>query len=106
MDDTLKQLLSAENAARELVETAQKESEHLVQTALHEAHLQEERFQARVPEMRASYIDKSDQRAAQTVAEMERRFHERFDQLRKDAETHEESALNAAFHALLGAGKK
>jgi vacuolar-type H+-ATPase subunit H len=106
LDDTLKQLLSAENAARELVETAQKESEHLVQTALHEAHLQEERFQARVPEMRASYIEKADQRAAQTVAEMERRFHERFDQLRKDAEAHEESALDAAFHELLGAGKK
>ena len=106
MDDTLKQLLSAENAARELVETAQKESEHLVQTALHEAHLQEERFQAHVPEMRASYIEKADQRAAQTVAEMERRFHERFDQLRKDAEAHEESALDAAFHELLGAGKK
>ena len=106
MDDTLQQLLAAENAARELVENAQKESDHLVQTALHEAHLQDERFQARVPEMRTSYIEKSDQRAAQTVAEMERRFHERFDQLRKDAETHEESALEAAFHELLGAGKQ
>lgn len=106
MDDTLKRLLAAESAASELIDNAQKESEHLVHTALHEAHLQEERFHARVPEMRAAYIDKSDQRASQTVAEMERRFHERFDQLRKDAEAHEESALVAAFHELLGAGKK
>jgi len=46
MDDTLTRLLAAESAARELVENAQKESEHLVQTALQEAHLQEERFEA------------------------------------------------------------
>ncbi len=106
MDDTLTRLLAAESAAVELVENAQKESEHLVQTALQEAHLQEERFEARVPEMHATFLEKSDQRASQTVAEMERRFHERSDQLRMDAEKHEQAALEAAFHELLGAGTK
>ena len=106
MDDTLKQLLAAESAASELVDNAQKEAEQLMQSALHEARLQEERFEARVPEMHAALLEKSDQRAQQSVAEMERRFHERFDQLRKDAETHEDAALNTAFHELLGAGKK
>jgi vacuolar-type H+-ATPase subunit H len=106
VDDTLKHLLAAENGARELVENAQKDSEHLVQAALHEARHQEERFEARVPEMHASFLEKSDQRAEQTVAEMERRFHERFTQLRTDAEAHEETALDAAFRELLGTPRK
>jgi vacuolar-type H+-ATPase subunit H len=106
VDDTLKKLLAAETAASELVDNAQKEAEQLMQSALHEARLQEERFQARVPEMHAALLEKSDQRAKQTVAEMERRFHERFDQLRKDADMHEEAAVEAAFHELLGAGRK
>ncbi len=105
MDDTLKYLLEAENAASELLESAQKDGERLVQTATQEARQQEERFQARVPEIHASFLEKSDQRARQTVAEMERRYHERLNQLRNDAESHEEEALQAAFDELLGAGK-
>lgn len=106
MDDALKQLLEAENAASELVENAQKEADHLIQTALYEARLQEERFEARVPEMHAASIEKSDQRAKQTVAEMERRFQERLTKLRMDAERHEDAALGAAFCELLGTRKK
>ena len=106
MDDTLKKLLAAESAATELVDNAQKEAEHLMQTALQEAHHQEERFDARVPELHASFLEKSDQRAQQTVSEMERRFQERINQLRVDAENHEQAALDAAFRELLGAGKK
>lgn len=102
MEDTLKHLLAAESAASHLVEKAQAESERLVQAATYEARQQEERFEARVPEMHASFLEKSDQRAQQTVAEMERRFQERLAQLRDAAETHEESALEAAFRELLG----
>ncbi len=101
MDDTLKRLLAAETAATELVEKAQARSERLVQSALHEAQQQEERFQARIPELHSSFLEKADQRAKQTVSEMERRFQERLTQLREAAETHEEAALDAAFRALL-----
>jgi vacuolar-type H+-ATPase subunit H len=106
VDDALKQLLAAESAASELVDNAQKEAERLVQTALHESRHQAERFEARVPEMQAAAIEKSDQRAGKTVAEMERRFQERLSQLRIDAERHEEAALDAAFHELLRTGKQ
>ncbi len=102
MDDTLKRLLAAESAASDLVEKAQADSERLVQTALHEARQQQERFQARVPELHAAFLEKSDQRAHQTLAEMERRFQERLTQLRDAAEAHEETALEAAFRQLLG----
>jgi vacuolar-type H+-ATPase subunit H len=104
MDDTLKRLLATENAASELVKKAQQDSEHLVQTALKEAHQQEQRFHARIPELQASFLEKSDQRAQQTVAEMERRFEERLAHLRDAAEANEESALDAAFRQLLGHG--
>lgn len=102
MDDTLKRLLAAENAASDLVKKAQADSERLVQTAIQEARKQEERFHARTPELHASFLDKSDQRAQQTVAEMERRFEERLASLRDAAEANEEKALEAAFDHLLG----
>lgn len=106
MDDTLKRLLAAESAATDMVAKAQADGENLVQGALHEAKQQEERFQSRVPELHAAFLEKSDQRARQTVAEMERRFDERLVQLRSAAETHEETALEAAFRTLLdGEGK-
>ena len=104
MDETLKRLLAAENAASLLVEKAQADSEQLIVTANQEARQQEERFEARIPELHTSFVDKSDQRAQQTIAEMERRFEERLGALRDAAETHEEAALDAAFRELLGRG--
>ena len=102
MDDTLKRLLAAENSASELVKKAQADSEVVVQTALDEARQQDERFQGRIPELHAAFLEKSDQRAQQTVAEMERRFEERLISLRTAAEANEEKALDAAFDRLLG----
>lgn len=104
MDDTLKRLLAAENAASALVEKAQADSEQLILTANQEARQQEARFEARIPELHTSFVEKSDQRAQQTIAEMERRFEERLVGLRDAAETHEEAALDAAFRELLGKG--
>jgi vacuolar-type H+-ATPase subunit H len=106
VDDTLKYLLAAESAASELIENAQKDGESQVQKTLLEARQQEERFEARIPELRASFIEKSDQRAMQTVAEMERRYQESLKQLRDDSDAHEEAAVEAAFDELLGRGKK
>lgn len=102
MDDTLKRLLAAESTASEMVEKAQAESERLIKASLDEARQQEERFEAHVPELHAAFLEKSNQRANQTVAEMERRFQERLSQLRDAAKTYEEAALEAGFRALLG----
>lgn len=102
MDDTLKRLLAAETAASALVDKAQKESEQLVQTAAQDARQQEERFNARIPELHAAFLEKANHRAEQSVAEMERRFEERIAQLRDAAEANEEQALEHAFQELLG----
>jgi vacuolar-type H+-ATPase subunit H len=102
MDDTLKRLLAAENAASEMVDKAESEGELRVRTATLEAQQQEERFNARVPELHASFLEKSNQGAEQAVAEMERRFDERLTRLRESAEANEEKALDAAFLVILG----
>lgn len=101
MDDTLKQLLAAEGAATDLVKKAEQDSERLIQTAVQEARAQEERFDDRKPELHAAFLEKSDQRAKQSIAEMDRRFQERLGQLRDAAEQNEERALEAAFRELL-----
>jgi vacuolar-type H+-ATPase subunit H len=102
VDDSLKQLLAAEASATELVDQAERDGERLVQTALHEARQQEERFEDRKPEIHAAFLEKSDQRANQTVGEMDRRFQERLTHLRDAADQNEDRALEAAFRALLG----
>ncbi len=101
MDDTLKQLLAAEGAATELVKKAEQDSDHLIQTAVQEARAQEARFEDRKPELHAAFLEKSDQRAKQSIAEMDRRFQERLAQLRSAAEQNEERALEAAFREML-----
>jgi V/A-type H+/Na+-transporting ATPase subunit G/H len=103
LDDTLKRLLEAEMRAEGLAQQAEEEAEHLVQAAVAEAKAQEERFRARIPDLHRGYIQKSEERAAQTIAELKRRYDERHVQLRNMAEEREEDALTAAFDLLLAA---
>jgi vacuolar-type H+-ATPase subunit H len=102
VDDTLKQLLAAERTATERVDKAERDGETLIQTAIHEARQQEERFHDRKPEIHAAFLEKADQRAEQSVSEMDRRFQERLVKLREAAEKNEDRALEVAFRALLG----
>ena len=103
MDDTLKRLLEAEMRAESLAQQAEEEAERLVQAAVAEAKAQEERFRARIPDLHRGYIQKSEERAEQTIAELKRRYDERHVQLRNMAEEREEDALAAAFDLLLAA---
>ncbi|MFZ1576330.1 MAG: ATPase [Chromatiaceae bacterium] len=103
MDDTLKRLLEAEMRAEGLAQQAEEEAERLVQAAVAETKAQEERFRARIPDLHKGYIQKSQERAEQTVAELKRRYDERHVQLRNMAEEREEDALVAAFDLLLAA---
>ena len=103
MDDTLKRLLEAEMRAEGLAQQAEEEAERLVQAAVAEAKAQEERFRARIPDLHRGYIQKSEERAEQTIAELKRRYDERHIQLRNMAEEREEDALAAAFDLLLAA---
>lgn len=101
MEDTLKRLLAAEQQASEITRQAEQEADDIVQAALNEAKVQQERFDQRLPQLRSSHMEKAGQRAEQTIKEIERRYDERITALRAAAENHEEEALDAAFAHLL-----
>ncbi len=103
MDDTLKRLLEAEMRAERLAQEAEEEAARLIQAAVAEAKAQEERFRARIPDLHRGFIQKSAERAEQTIAELKRRYDERHIQLRNLAEEREDEALAAAFDILLAA---
>jgi hypothetical protein len=101
MDDTLKRLLDVEVRAERIARQADKAREELIQSALTEARAEEERFEARIPELHGSFLEKAESRAGQTISELKRRYDERHTQLRDMAEEREEEALEAAFNLLL-----
>jgi vacuolar-type H+-ATPase subunit H len=103
MDDTLKRLLDAEMKAEKIAQDAEQEQERIIQAAIREARSEDEHFTARVPDLHRSFIDKAEERAEQTIAELKRRYDERHVQLRETAEKREEDALDAAFALLLEA---
>jgi vacuolar-type H+-ATPase subunit H len=101
MDDTLKRLLEAERRAEQLALQAENEQEKMIQAALREARIEEERFHARIPDIHSSFLEKAEARAEQTVKELKKRYDERHTQLREQAEAREPEALEAAFAILI-----
>jgi V/A-type H+-transporting ATPase subunit G/H len=101
MDDTLNRLIEAETRAERLAQEAEREQERVIQAALAEAKALDERFTARIPDLHREQINKAEERAGQTVAELKRRYDERHVELRDMAEQREDDALRAAFRLLL-----
>lgn len=100
MDQTLQRLLDAEQRAEAIVREADEERDRMIQGALQEAHAEEERFEARIPELHRAFIEKAEQRAGQTNNELKKRYDEHHAQLRNLAEARETEALDAAFRLL------
>lgn len=101
MEDTLSKLLEAETRAQEIIDAALKERDHIVGQAVAEAEKAEQQFARRVPEIHQSFIDKAEDRARHTVAEMERRFHERKQQLQNMAADNHDAALDSVLAIVL-----
>ena len=101
MDDTLKRLLDTEVRAEQIARQADEERERVIQGALLEARAEQDRFEARIPELHASFVEKAESRANQTINELKRRYDERHTQLRNQAEAREQEALDAAFAVLI-----
>jgi V/A-type H+-transporting ATPase subunit G/H len=101
MDDTLQRLLDAEVRAESLAREAEEAHQRSVQEAITEAHDLDDSLTARIPEIQRSWIQKADERADKTIAEIERRYGERHERLRDLAEEREEEALAAAFQVLV-----
>jgi vacuolar-type H+-ATPase subunit H len=105
MEEVLKRLLEIERQAEALVDAAQAERDRIVTAAQEEAHAAAQQLEARLPELRASFLHKAEERAEQAIAEVTRRATERQRELRRLAEAHEADALAAALALLTDSGK-
>lgn len=105
MDDTLKRLLDAEMRAEQIASDAEKAQEAVIQRAIDDARADEERFVAHIPDLHRGFIQKAEERAEQTIAELKRRYDERHVQLSDTAEAREDQALDAAFQLLIETGR-
>jgi len=101
MSDSLTELLEAETEAEAIVSRGEQERDAIIQKSLDDAHIMEQQFQARLPEMHQSFINKAHERAEQTIAEMKLRYDERNKVLRNLAGKHKKEALEQAIALIL-----
>lgn len=101
MEEVLQRLLEAESTAEAIAKEADAERERMVQEAQAEAVAAEQRFQERIPDIRASLIGKAEANAQQTLTELKRRYEERHADLRTVASEHEREAIEAIVSIIL-----
>jgi len=101
MDESIYDLLKVEQEAEQIVLNGEKEREAIRQKALDDANATIKQFNDRLPEMHQSFLDKAQERADQSIAELKLRYNERNQELRALAEEHEQEALNEAIKHLL-----
>jgi len=104
MENVLKQLLDAELKAQDIVNNAKKERDRLVDEARKEVKRAEQRFQMRIPDIQASFVDKAEERAQTHINELERRYLERHDLLIETSNQHQHKAVELVVDLLLDAG--
>ncbi len=96
MEDVLKELLDTELQAEALVKEANARYQQMIREARSEAQASEQSFAARLPALYQSHLQKVDERATQSIAELRRRYDERRNELRTVAEGREREAIEAA----------
>ncbi len=103
VDDALKRLLNAELEAERIVARGDQQRQAIIMQAKRDARAEEQQHAERVTEIHASFRAQAEQRAQQTIAEMQRRYEEQERVLRASAELHEQQALDEAI-ALITCG--
>ena len=104
MEDSLRRLLDAEINAEKIARQAEEGRDALIQNALNEARVEEQRFEARIPELHRAFVEKAEARADQSIKELRRRYEERHARLRAVAAEHQEDALAAALERVTQVG--
>lgn len=103
MENVLKRLLDAELQAQNIVEQAKKERDKLVHEARDEVKRAEQRFQARIPEIHASFVDKAEEKAQTHIHELQRRYQERLKILQSIAKERQQDAVDDVLKIILDA---
>jgi V/A-type H+-transporting ATPase subunit G/H len=102
MQDSLSDLLETELEAERIVQESERLRERIKQQALEDASATIEQFNARLPELHHSFLDKANERAERSIAELKLRYDEHNLQLRELAEKHHQEAFHEALALLLG----
>lgn len=105
MQEDLQRLLDTELQAEALVKEAELKREQMINQARADARTAERQFEARLPELRAAFLQKAEERAAQAVAEQDRRYEEYSARLQSLAREHEREAIGAALALLIDPDK-
>ena len=105
LDQTLKRLLDAEKRAQRLVDEAQVEHERILDEARETARADVRRFEEKMADLRASLEAQAGEEADRHIAELERRFDERREELEALAEEYREAALEAAMAIVVANGR-
>jgi len=103
VENVLKRLLDAELQAQNIVEQAKKERDKLVHEARDEVKRAEQRFQARIPEIHASFVDKAEEKAQTHIHELQRRYQERLKILQSIAKERQQDAVDDVLKIILDA---
>lgn len=101
MENVLQRLLDAELKAQDIVEQAKKQRDRLVSEAREEVARAEQRFQARIPEIHSAFMDKAEEKAQTHIKELERRYEERRQSLKKIALEGEQQAIDDILQIIL-----
>lgn len=101
MENILKRLLEAELKAQDIVENAKKARDRLIDKAHEEVKRAEQRFDSRIPDIQASFIDKAEERAQTQIKELDRRYQERRDLLIQISDQHQQQAVELVLDLLL-----
>jgi vacuolar-type H+-ATPase subunit H len=102
-DDTLTRLLAAESKAEEIITSADRQRAALIEQAKRAAEAAQAQYARHAAEIVASFMAQAEQRAAQTIAELRRRYAERSDAMKAAAELTRAQALDAAVTLFIGA---
>lgn len=105
MGDSLRELLQAETEAEVIVARGERERDEIIQQSLQDSLELEKQFEARLPEIYQSFLDKAQERAAQSIAELELRYVEHNKELRALADKHEKEAIENAIALILSDGR-
>lgn len=101
MKDILKRLLDAELKAQSFVNEAKQQRDIITREAQQEVERAEERFNARIPEIYLSFENKAQERATQSINELQRRCDERCSELQQEAEMRHDTAVQSVLHKIL-----
>ncbi len=105
MEATLQRLLDAERKAQQLVDLASLERDRILQGALADASAASDRLTARIPDIQTSLTAKAQERANQSIAEMQRRHADHLALIHQSSKTRREEAMLAAMTMLLDPGQ-